>query len=161
MMLKDIILVPNNQAIPAARLPSLPVNLGRGVALEKLPQDLAKRVMDACEPPGWNAPPAQGYGDLYAFVRQDPPGGSTPWDPDGRLQECIAISRLIRPTSIGFKYSAQLRRTLDGELKSIFPGPVDGFGAYAWIVQTNHDWLDQTDVTALGELWRRSTHATH
>lgn len=156
MMLKDIILVPSNQAIPAAGLPSLPVDLGRGVRLEKLPQDQAQRVMDACEPPGWNAPPAQGYGDLYAFVRQNPPAGSTLWDPDDRLQECIAISRLIRPTSIGFKYSAHLRCTPDGEPKSIIPGPVDGFGAYAWIVQTDCDWLEQTDVTALSELWRRT-----
>ena len=112
-------------------------------------------VMDACEPPGYNAPPAQGHDHLYTFVRQDPPAGSTLCDPDGRLQECIAISRLIRPTSIGFKYAAQLRHTPDGELKSIIPGPVDGFGAYAWIVQTDRDWLDQTDVTALGEFWRQ------
>lgn len=121
MMLKDIILVPNYQANVTPNLPQFPVDLGRGVRLEKLPKDLAQKVMDACEPPGYNAPPAQGHGHLYVFIRQDPPAGSTLWDPDGRLQECIAISRLIRPTSIGLKYSGQLRRTPEGELEQEWP----------------------------------------
>lgn len=156
-MLKDIILVPNYQANVIANLPQLPVDLGRDVRLEKLPRDLAKKVMEACEPRGYNLRPVRQYGQLYTFVRQNPPDNPPlQWDSDSRLQECVAISRLIRPTSIGFECSARLRYTPGGELESIIPGPVGGFGAQAWIAQTGRDWLDANDVAALSKLWRET-----
>ena len=107
MMLKDIILVPNVDAVAAGNLPQFPVDLGRNVSLEKLPKDLAKKVMDACEPRGRNFQPVRLFGHLYAFVRKDPPAEPLyDWDSDNVLQKCVAISRLVRPTSIGFEYSA-------------------------------------------------------
>ena len=161
----DVILFPNSglagkpwYEILGTRL-NLPIDLGRDVRLERLVNDLAERIMDACEPPGCYLrparPPPRQWSQLYAFVREnlptEPPLG---WDADRRLQECIAISRLVRPTSIGFEYSATLRYTLAGELASIIPGPVGGFGAQSWIVPTDHgDWLNEEDVAALRKLW--------
>jgi hypothetical protein len=63
----------------------------------------------------------------------------------------------VRPTSIGFEFSATLRYALGGDLASIIPGPVGGFGAHSWIVPTDHgDWLDDDDIAALCGLWSRA-----
>jgi len=112
--------------------------------------------MDACEPRGYKFQPKRLFGHFYAFVRGNPPDEPTSeWDSDGRLQECVAISRLVRPTSIGFEYSSRLRYGPGEELR-IIPGPVGGFGAQAWIENTNHNWLAANDVTAIIELWRQA-----
>ncbi len=163
-MQMDVILFPNSglagrpfDEILGTRF-NLPVSLGRDVRLERLQADLAEQIMDACEPRGHNFEPRRQYGQLYSFVRENPPPEPpNKWDSDHRLQECVAMSRLVRPTSIGFEYSATLSYTPAGELASIIPGPVGGFGAQSWIVPTDHgDWLDEEDVAALRELWSQA-----
>ncbi len=159
----DVLIFPNIvlAEVPVhepVNLPELPVDLGHDVRLEQLQGDLANRVMDACEPRGYNYQLILPYSDLYTFVRLNPPNEPiNEWDSDGRLQECVAISRLVRPTSISFEYSARVRFSSKGELESICPGPVGSFGGITWVVKTNHrDWLDADDVTALGDLWRQT-----
>jgi len=140
-------------------LPNLPADLGRDVQLQSLPQQHVDLVMNACEPRGYNFQPIRPYSDLYTFVRMNPPDEHE-WDSDRRLQECVAISRLVRPTSISFEYSARVTLTSEGGLHSVMPGPVGGFGATTWIVQTDHgDWLDANDVATLSDLWRQTNIA--
>ncbi|HLC42251.1 MAG TPA: hypothetical protein VJO34_11620 [Methylomirabilota bacterium] len=157
-MIEDIVLVPHREtppdAILAADLPKLPVELGRDVRLERFPQPLARKIMESCERQGDTG--TQSGEHLYTFVRQSPPGGSRDrWDPDHHLQACVAISRLVRPTSIGFKYSARLRFNDHGQLLSITPVWNGHLPTQASVVLSDHgDWLSEADVTALGELWR-------
>ena len=119
--------------------------------------DFWKAVTAACDAPGIDLTTAIDLRarPLYAFARVNAP--RTPvygWDPDGRLQQCIALSRLVRPTSIGFDYSARIIGTLNGERSMIKPGPVRGFGAHAWTPEPERDWLDAGDWHQLGELLR-------
>jgi hypothetical protein len=159
-MVEDIVLVPYHETpideVLAVDLPKLPVDLGRDVRLEQLPRQLARRIMDACERRGDHEAPQSGE-HLYTFVRQNPPAGpQDQWDPDHGLQECVAISRLIRPTSIGFKYSARLRFDDRGQLLSITPVRDGYLPARASVALTDHgDWLDGADVVALVELQRQ------
>ena len=164
----DVIIFPNSGLAGRAWHENLgprldtPVDLGHGVELRKLPVYLAEQIIVACKPQGYYPRPARApvrnWGQLYTFVRENPPvEPPLQWDADRRLQECIAISRLVRPTSIGFEYAATLRYTPAGELASIFPGPVGGFGAQSWIVPTGYgDLLDEDDIGALRDLWSRA-----
>ena len=160
-MIEDVLLVPYSEAPPdpvfVADLPKLPVDLGRGIRLEQLPRQLVRTIMDACERRGDHGAPQSGE-HLYSFVRQEPPGASQDqWDPDRRLQECVAISRLIRPTSIGFKYAARLRFDRRGQLHSVTPARNGHLPGRALVTVVDHgDWLNEADVTALGELWRQA-----
>jgi hypothetical protein len=160
-MLRDVILVPNKEGRLMTNRPRLPVDIGRDVRLERLDGGPATRIMDACVPHGYKASPSNLsplFSQRYAFVREGPPSEPAyEWDSDNRLQECVGISRLIRPTSIGFEYSARLECGPGGDVRRIIPGPVRGFGAEAWIVPTSHgDYLDEADVTALAELWQKT-----
>lgn len=161
-MMRDVVLAPNSEGTLMRNGPSLPVDLGRDVRLERMAPDQADAIMDACEPRGHNFSPRGKCCHHYAFVRENPPPEPPyGWDSDARLQECVALSRLIRPTSIGFEYSARVECTAGGDLNRIIPGAVRGFGAERWIVPTSHgDYLDQSEVTALAELWRNANLAS-
>lgn len=141
--------------IPLPSFVILPFDLGRDVYLEKLPDGLAERVMSACEPAGENFRPVRQVGELYTFIRRNPPADA--WDRDMRLQQFVAISRLVRPTSVGFEYSARLEFDNRGEVLSIAPGAVTGFGAQAWIASDSQDdWFEQSDIVSLKQLWRQT-----
>ena len=138
--------------LPCPNFVKLPFNLGRDIHLEELPDGLAERVMGACEPAGENFRPVRQFGQLYTFVRRNPPTDA--WDRDMRLQQCVAISRLVKPTSVGFEYSARLEFDHRGEALSIAPSAATGFGAQAWIASENQDdWFEKTDIDSLKNLW--------
>src|SRR5258708_1015482 len=61
-------------------------------------------------PKGYNlAPPVPQTGYFYAFVRIVPePSEMHEWDADQRLQTAIALSRLVRPTSISFRNAGRV-----------------------------------------------------
>src|SRR4051812_13919851 len=46
-----------------------PVDLGRGVMIDRLPKDEAELVMTACSPRGHYFAPIRQFGQRYAFVR--------------------------------------------------------------------------------------------
>lgn len=123
----------------------------------KLEKKTAERVLDSCEPPGyWPKKPKRLFSQLYAFVREPAPAEpSGIWDSDLRLQTCIALSRLIQPTSIGFEYAARITYNSDGSVSEIIPGPVKGFGAEAYVANKNGcNWLARNDLNALKEILR-------
>lgn len=160
---EDIVLVTNacfaglpHDRIPPPHFVSLPLDLGRDVYLDKLPDRLAERVMSACEPAGENFRPVRQFGQLYTFIRRNPPADA--WDCDMRLQQFVAISRLVKPTSVGFEYSARLEFDNRDEVLSIAPGAVTGFGAQAWIVsESQDDWFEQSEIVSLKRLWGQTT----
>jgi len=160
---EDIVLVTNacfaglpHERVPSRSFVSLPCNLGRDVYLEKLPDSLAERLMSACEPTGENFRPVRPFGQLYTFIRRSPPADA--WDRDMRLQQLVAISRLVKPTSVGFEYSARMEFDHRGEVLSIAPGAVTGFGAQAWIAsESQDDWFEQADIDSLMWLWGQTT----
>jgi len=133
--------------------------LERDIYIDRLPRELCERIFSDCGPKGFsNAIPQ--FAQLYSFIRDNAP--ETPsliWDSDERLQICIGLSRLIHPTNISFKYSARIKYEND-KIHEIIPGPVTGFGAYAWVVKENQrNWLIETEgqeLVALLEVYHKT-----
>jgi len=131
-------------------------NLSDDLWVGKLDEGVADAVFDACEPPGlFLKKPMRQYGQLYAFVRErapaEPPNEHV-WDSDSLLQMCVALSRLVHPTSISFRYAARIICTDNENEKDekIVPGPVAGHGADVYVPTEGHrDWLIAGDLDAL------------
>jgi hypothetical protein len=89
----------------------------------------------------------------YAICRKL---GGTPqeyfWcDHDGELERVIFVSRLVRPTSIAFRYSARLYFNAN-ELETIVPSGRD-YATRVWIAQeTWRDWLCGRELADLRRL---------
>jgi len=117
--------------------------------------ELWKAVLTACEPPGFSYDlPSLGPGQLYTLWN-DNPADSTGfnWDPDQRLETAVVLSRLIHPTSIGFKYSARVIFDHANGIKQIIPGPVSGL-PHAYVITSTapRDWLTDNEVSVLRSL---------
>lgn len=111
-------------------------------------------ITSACDPPGANrGRDADLRAPLYLFARTNAPRSPhSEWDSDEKLQLCIALSRVVRPTSLGFEYAARLVGDLHSGEFELIPGPVRGFGAHAWISEPERDWLSPSDLTRLREV---------
>jgi hypothetical protein len=124
--------------------------------VEVLPGDweLFRALTAACDPPGANrGMSADLRRPLYSFVRTNAPRDPMHhWDSDDRLQLVITLSRLVRPTSIGFLYATRLIGQFGSSRYKLIPGPVRGFGAHAWVADPARDWLSRTDLDRLREL---------
>ena len=121
--------------------------------LEVIPVDweVFHAITAACDPPGVNrGKVADLRAPLYAFVRINAPRSPySAWDSDEKLQLGIALSRLVRPTSIGFEFAVRLVGDVRSGEFELIPGPVRGFGAQAWTSQPEHDWLSPADLLRL------------
>ena len=114
--------------------------------------DVANRVLDACETRGENkSREFRQYGSLYALVRSNAPISKHSrriWDPDRRLATALQISRVAKPTSIGYEYAARMFAE-GGEKLQIFPADIKGAGAHAFILNPRTDGLRDKDVRLL------------
>jgi hypothetical protein len=77
------------------------IEMGQGLWLGRLDGDLAKALMDTCEPKVLGVPAAvRQYAQMYAYVRELHPSAEIHrWDDDHRLSRLVAMSRLIHPTT--------------------------------------------------------------
>lgn len=65
----------------------------------------------------------------------------------------MALSRLVHPTSIAFRYAARIASGEDGQVKEVSPGPDTDHGASAFVAGQNHrDWLVKADLEELKKL---------
>jgi hypothetical protein len=89
--------------------------------------------------------------DTYTLIRERV-SEVEDWDPDGRLQLVVGLSRLVHPTSIALEQSATLfgRITDPPNSLAIRPGPVSGPAATAYVTDTaTRNWLTEDDATQL------------
>ena len=152
MKIKDVAIFTNSGISRAseAEIKQFPpirnkLEIGENIYIERISKKLSDKIFSSCEPKGASDAVRQ-YGQLYSFVRYDAPA-SPPlhWDSDERLQICIALSRLIHPTTISFWYSARIRYEED-KIHDITPGPISGFGAHAWISrESSRNWLTEAE----------------
>jgi len=124
-----------------------------GLYIERLDLQLAKVIMDTCEPKtlGVMAPVRQ-FAHMYAYVREVHPQSSvTGWDEDHRLSRLVAISRLIHPTSVGLRYAARVSQ--DSDSLRIVPAEIHGLAPDTFL-SPNHkrDWLSQDEAKVAVEL---------
>ena len=144
----DLILQTNhgwfeNQSAPVP--PDTPFQLAGDLHIGKPAHNVAKIVLDLAEPGGYQAVrPVRQYGYFYAFTREvAEPATVYDWDPDLRLQTTIALSRLVRPTSISFRYAARIHFGDDGTVREAFPAHSKGVDPDSWLPpeENYRDWL--------------------
>ena len=150
----DVVVQTTNSALDPNRNPiKKRIDLADDLYIDLLPTDFAQKIVKACEPKGYCFDPKLQFGQMYSFVRKNPPNGENLiWDEDQRLQLCIALSRLIHPTSISTEYAARIFLNLDGKIKKIVPSPVAGNSSKAFVVETNLDCLTEIDAQNLKQL---------
>jgi hypothetical protein len=149
-----VFLVPGSFQISSDR-PSIEerVNLAPNLWVGQLPRKQSEAIIEACEPRGFQYDPTRLYVELYTFIRENPPSNpSCSWDADNILKRCIALSRLIHPTSVCFRHTATVTTDQAGQIVSIAPGIVDGSGSGAAVAQPECDWLTPSDADSLREL---------
>lgn len=129
-----------------------------GLFIERLDLELAKAIMDTCEPKtlGVMAPVRQ-FAHMYAYVRELHPQISLiGWDEDHRLSRLVAISRLVHPTFVGLRYAARVSQ--DNNSLRIVPAEVRGLSPDTFL-SPNHkrDWLSQAEAKLVVELDAKTT----
>ena len=130
-------------------------DLGFGLWIGRISGRVANAVMDLCDEicVGTMSPVRQ-YAQLYAFVREVRSEESlVHWDRDNQLKECVALSRLIHPTSTGFKYAARVRLDSDGQPSQLCRAVISGINAEAHVSPSERrDWLTAADAKELVQL---------
>jgi hypothetical protein len=130
------------------------VKIADDLSLIPISAELCRAIRRACDPPGMGVRRAiDGRGHpLYTFVRGAAP--RTPlrqFDSDRRLQLCVALSRLVRPTSASFRYAVRIVGDIDGRF-AMYPGPVRDQLANAWSPEPTDNYLTTADMGRLGDL---------
>jgi hypothetical protein len=143
-----------NQTAPLP--PEERFHLTSDLYIEKLDSVASNIVLDFGIPVGYEVmKPVRQYGYFYAFVWRVPePASAHDWDTDQRLQTAVALSRLVRPTSISFRHAARLHYSDDGTLKSAYPAWLTGVDPDSWLAPEKNyrDWLIEAEIEQLGAL---------
>lgn len=158
-----VFLVTNGFSLESERPPiEARINLDEGLWVGQLPRHQSEKIIDACAPSGFNSrykPHSLSLTELYTFVRENPPSHpQCAWDADDKLKVCVALSRLVHPTSVCLRHTATVKTDSQGEIVRIDPGIVDGPGSFADIAQINSDWLSPADAESLRKLLSAYQH---
>jgi hypothetical protein len=136
-------------------------HLSNNLCIDHLSREISDKIFEACIPAGYNFEPIRQFDQLYSFIRDNPPkthADDLKWDSDRRLQLCLALSRIIHPTSVSFKYAARIFANQEGSPRKIIPGPVYGFGAHAFVEDTKFNYLTKTAAEDLKNLLKACDH---
>jgi hypothetical protein len=159
MFTRDIVIHVNenlfgvpNEFIRANPLPSDRFTLADDLWVGKIESNAARIVLDLVEPPAYGMPKLIGHSaQLYAFVRER--AGSADvyrWDEESRLQTCIALCRLVHPTSISLRYAARIRYNSDSSISDAYPADIRGVGVDTFLPERiERDWLTESDAARL------------
>jgi hypothetical protein len=154
----DIVLMPN--PYPDATSQSRPIvhfttvlPIFRGVSIGPVDDTLAQAVMDACDPAGEQFRPIRQFSAAYALQRPLVPVPSMrELRPEaGPMYVCVALSRLVHPTTLGYAYAARIRSWPDGQ-RQIVPYSNNHLTRYAFVIDPHDDWLLPTDVPEIRTL---------
>ena len=130
--------------------PIFPLN--DNVWIERLDEQFAKSVQQACEPPHFNISLSPWDRHLYAFVRRVETVEATPYAGMGELFAVAALSRLVRPTTVGGRYCAKIFNLGEGDKYCIEAVQFKGGALDVTIGPRKSDWLSVDDAGKLREL---------
>ena len=119
--------------------------------VERLNEQLAKNIQQACEPPHYNISSKPRDRHLYAFVRKAPKAEKTTNEGMGELFTTVAVSRLINPTSTGERYCAKVFHfgLADSAIQAI---QFRGISPDIFLPRSPRDWLSVEDGEHLRKL---------
>lgn len=97
------------------------------------------------------------YAQLYSFVREkNALAVPYQWDEDSRLQACVAVSRLVQPTTVSLRYAARIRYNSDSSIADISPANIRGVGIDTFPSNPpQRDWLIEADAIRLRGLLQK------
>ena len=65
----------------------------------------------------------------------------------------MAFSRLVHPTTLGFRYAARIRLDEQGQVLQAYPAEILGMGREAWLSPSQkRDWLTAEELNIVAEL---------
>ncbi len=141
-----------------------PLQIDGDLWVAMLDEELTKWVLGATEAPGRNYSPFRQYTGAYAFIRTNPPPPKSDegdFDPDTRLQNAIALSRLVHPTSVCLDHSVRIRTWgKPRDQWQLVPHTEAGTGEHAFVLDVNENWLIPADIPAVAGLinaWNPTT----
>jgi hypothetical protein len=138
----------------------IPFQLSSDVWIERFDEDFAIRIQQACEPANHLIDNFVRDRHHYAFVRREPeserlrlPGTIVRDEGIIPLFTVMALSRLIRPTTIGNRYCAKIYSgpETDPPIQAL---TTSGVNPDVTIGDTAHDWLSPSDGDELRKLMR-------
>jgi len=69
------------------------------------------------------------------------------------LQACVALSRLVHPTSVSLRYAGRIRYNSDSSISDISPAYIKGVGVDTFLDSApKRDWLTEADAIRLRNL---------
>ena len=170
---RDVIVCPNDQSVedgvdeyrehPPIASPAIvrqegaapPVELGRGVRIDRLSREDAELVMNACSPRGHYFAPIRQFGQRYSFVLDIDPAEYEEhpfqWDRDGALYEAFTLSRLVRDHAYSLEYAARIVDFEDGTQTVVYTTAAPGRKA-AYRLRRVREWLDPAEGAELRDL---------
>jgi hypothetical protein len=121
--------------------------------IERLDASVAKQIAEACSPRNFDVPIHEQQGHTYAFVRKSRlPGLFHDFGGIEELGATIALSRLIRPTTMGLRWAARVSM-VNGVVKQILAFQPRGIVVDAFCSKAiERDWLTQEDGDHLKRL---------
>lgn len=118
--------------------------LTENIWVERLDEELAKNVQKACEPANHNISAVQQDRHLYAYVRRITQTEKWNYEAMEAILQIAALSRLIHPTSIGYRYCAKIFNfgTNDPLVQAI---QYRGVSPDVFLGDGRRDWLSMQD----------------
>ncbi len=133
-----------------------PVELGRGLRIDRLSDDDAELVMNACTPRGHFFAPIRQFGQRYSFIRDvaldEWRARPFRWDETGEIGDALLLSRLVRDHSQSTMFAARIADFADGEQTVVYTLPSEGKSVFR--LHSDRDWLDPDEGAELRELLR-------
>lgn len=131
-----------------------PLDLGRGVAIERLSKDKTELVMNACTPRGHYFSPIRQFGQRYSFVKEvdleEFARNRYHWDRDNCLTNALTLSRLVRDNAYSTRYAAQIIDHDDGEQTVVYT--LGSEGQHVYRLRRDREWLDRFEGGELRDL---------
>jgi hypothetical protein len=130
------------------------VELGGGITIEDLDNDLAELVMNACTPRGHYFVPVRQFGQRYSFVKEvsleEWKERHFTWDTDRTLDDALTLSRLVRDSGYSTEYAARLIDYEDGQRCVVYVPYREDKAIYR--LRRGREWLDAAEGRELAAL---------
>jgi hypothetical protein len=135
--------------------PTEPVELGRGIRIDRMPREESELVMNACTPRGHYFYAIRQFGQIYSFVRdldpETPEAQASRWDDAaGTLFDALSVSRLVRDNGYSTQYAARITDYEDGQKRIMYYPPSES--SFVYRLRREREWLDRDEGAELRDL---------